>query len=202
MSGLESLFSLCFVKLPPSKIPLSGRFVPPLLSKGPVLGNTESSGKIGLFLSLPVLLSFFFFSLSTLKSILLHFPSCLVAVFPYNSQPTSSLLFFWQNLLACPPFSPSPYSSFLYFFFSLPFLLAQSLNLPEPRDPVCYVNGLNTDTHVLTYCMYTCAAHTKPPFHHTCAHIHTRTVCYMAKLGFAAFGRRSTLSRSPLSLTG
>lgn len=159
------------------------------------------------FLSQSVSLSLFFFPLSTLKSILLHFPFCLLAVLPYNSRPTSSLLFFFyfgRTFQPAPLFHPPHIApSSTSFSLCLSCLLAQSLNLLEPRDPVCYVNGLNTDTHVLIYCMHTLMpAHTNPLFTtHVHTYMHTRTVSYMAKLGFAAFGRRSTLSRSPLSLT-
>lgn len=95
-----------------------------------------------------------------------------------------------------PPSSPCLYSSFLYLFFSLPFLLAQSLNLLEPRDPDCYVNGLNTDTRARILYVHTYAC--TYPFS---LRMHTRTERYRAKLGFAAFGKCSTLSQSLLSLT-
>lgn len=65
------------------------------------------------------------------------------------------------------------------FFFPLPLsnLLSQSLNLLEPRDPVCYVNG-ETKTHMCSH-IWTCLL----PVH---THAHTCSV-----LSFAAFGRRS-----------
>ena len=161
MSGLESLIS---VKLPPSKsfcqVPVALCF---LLIKDPVFRNKGSSGKMGVVFPF---LTYFPSSLYT--SILLHFPSCLCAVFPYNSRPTSSLLFvFWQN-----PHPPRIAPSFTSFSLCLSCSLAQSLNLLEPRDPVCYVNGLNTDTHALTHCMHTHACTYKLSFHHTCTYIH------------------------------
>lgn len=134
-------------------------------------------------------------------SLCLTFPFLLYFIHPEVYTPTFSFLpsrclslqfsthlipaffLFWQNLRACPPLSPSSYSSFLSLFFSLCLscLLAQSLNSLEPRDPVCYVNGLNTDTHVLTYCMYTLMpAHTTPLFTpHAHTHTHTQRLEYM-----------------------
>lgn len=66
------------------------------------------------------------------------------------------------------------------FFFSLSSLsnlLTQSLNLLEPKDPVCYVNG-ETKTHMCSH-IWTCLLPAR-------THAHTCSV-----LGFAAFGRRS-----------
>lgn len=185
------------------KIPLSGacRFVPPLFSKGPVLGNKGSSGKKGGFLSCSVLTLPFL--LSTLKSTLLHFlPASLLSFLTILDPPHPYFFSLWQNLLT-PLHPPLIAPSSTSFSLCLSCLLAQSLNLLEPRDLVCYVNGLNTDAHVLTYCMYTLACTYKPSFHHTRTHtyMHTCTECYIAKLGFAAFGRRSAPSLSPLSLT-
>lgn len=71
------------------------------------------------------------------------------------------------------------FNSFLCFFFPSPpsNLLTQSLNLLEPSDPVCYVNG-ETKTHMCSH-IWTCLL----PVH---THAHTCSV-----LSFAAFGRRS-----------
>lgn len=75
--------------------------------------------------------------------------------------------------------NPAFFNSFLCFFFSLRLsnLLTQSLNLLEPRDPVCYVNGV-TKTHMCSH-IWTCLL----PVH---THAHTCSV-----LSFAAVGRRS-----------
>lgn len=103
------------------------------------------------------------------------------------------LFFFWQNSLACLPFiHPPPIApSSTSFSPCLSCLLAQSLNLLEPKDPVCYVNGLNTDTRVLTCCMYTLMpAHTNPlSLHiHTCTHVRTHTHTHVCTCTRSAIG--------------
>lgn len=104
------------------------------------------------------------------------FISCFLNVFPWNS--TSCPLLFTYLLIISWPNPPSlPPSSVFFFPLPLSNLLTQSLNLLEPRDPVCYVNG-ETKTHMCSH-IWTCLlpAHT---------HAHTCSV-----LSFAAFGRRS-----------
>lgn len=66
-------------------------------------------------------------------------------------------------------------------------LLTQTLNLLEPRDPVCYVNQLNADTHVnaRTPKMYT-PTHTGPcaGCRRTRARAHTHSVLYGQNLAW------------------
>lgn len=86
-------------------------------------------------------------------------PNCLLAVI--SQSPLTVLLFFYilgEVTHLTPPtplFLPSPYRPFLCPATPLPpsaplsaCLLTQTLNLLEPRDPVCYVNQFNADTHV------------------------------------------------------
>lgn len=104
------------------------------------------------------------------------FISCFLSVFPWNS--TSCPLLFTYLLIISWPNPPSlPPSSVFFPLSSLSNLLTQSLNLLEPRDLVCYVNG-ETKTHMCSH-IWTCLLPVR-------THAHTCSV-----LGFAAFGRRS-----------
>lgn len=104
---------------------------------------------------------FLFFSyLLSLSIFFLNHPRSLYSDI-FLKNPSSTYSRFFLSL---------PYSFFLHLFFSLSFLLAQTSNLLEPRDPNCYVNGLNTDTRALILYVHTPACTYKPPFHHICTH--------------------------------
>lgn len=113
----------------------------------------------------------------------IFFPAFLLSFLKILHPPHCYFFFFFlAELASLPPlFHPlciAPSST--SFFFLSACLLTQSLNLLEPRDPVCYVNGLNTDTHVLMYCMYTLKpTHTNHHTHRrTCIHAHVHSVLY------------------------
>lgn len=111
--------------------------------------------------------------------------------------------FHCQLLSLTPP--SSPYSFFSYNFFPLPFQV-QSLNLLEPKNPVCYVNGAYSNTLVPGRInLPSTALSSSLSFPHpttlslslTHSPSHTHIGLYRAKLGFGAFGRRPTFSSSP-----
>lgn len=131
--------------------------------------------------------------------------NCRLAVISQSPSTVLHFFLFWQNLLSLqpphtPPFLPSPYHSFLCFTPPTPpdsfpppppaCLLTQTLNLLEPRDPVCYVNQLKRrhtcerahaqNVHTDSYGPL-CRLQT-----HTCTCAHSQRAIW-SKLGLAAF---------------
>lgn len=91
----------------------------------------------------------------------------------------------------CPPSPLLPLSACL---------LTQTLNLLEPRDPVCYVKQFNADTHVSartnrrTYQLIRAPVQAAGAHAQMRARTHALTACYMVKTWLRSFlGRCSTL---------
>lgn len=91
-----------------------------------------------------------------------------------------------------PHIASSPPMFFLCLFW------VQSLNLLEPRDPACYVNGAYSNTLVpgrINLPSTTLSLPLSLPLTHSASRTHIGL--YRAKLGFAAFGSRPTFPLSP-----
>lgn len=115
-------------------------------------------------------------------------------------DPPHPLFFhFVTTCIPAPPPHPPLIALSPYFFLSA-FLAHSVFKFAWTQRP-CLLRKWVKHRHT---CAHTLYVHTldctyKPPFHYT--QMYTCTACYMAKLGFAAFGRHSTLSQAPLSLT-